>query len=221
MKKYNVVLWDTDGTLLDTKYSILRAIDWTAKQEGLRDITEEELESFFGPPAFEHFIDIFHISDEQAMRMLKTFRKRYNDEELFKTDPFPHVLDTMKELKKRGYKQGIASYKSEPSLSMLMEHFTFDKIVDKVAGGCDEIRKTKSGIMQECLEALSIDKKDYDKVLMIGDSMHDYNGAKEVGCDFLGVTYGVGFDDITKDEKEAKMCIGFCDDAKDILKYLP
>ena len=100
----------------------------------------------------------------------------------------------------------------------LFEHHDMTKYFDTLRGSINEKGLTKTDIMRLAIEDCKVN--DYEKVCMIGDTEHDYRGAINLNVSFIGVNYGAGFKGLTEEEKKYDKCIGFVDDAIDILKLV-
>lgn len=217
-KNFDVVLWDLDGTLMDTKAGILNSVRHTAKACGLKDLSDDEIDKFIGPP-FEHSAKIiFGVDDKEAVKLAEVFREKYKTLELFNAVPTPYIYEVMRELKDNDVLQGLATYKTEFCSFPLMEHFKFDEYLDVMHGGIVGMNKTKKDIMMECISDLKIN--DMNRVLMVGDTEHDLRASMELGCYFLGVNFGFGFNDLTETDKNYEKTISFIDDIRDLVKIV-
>ena len=90
----------------------------------------------------------------------------------------------------------VATYKRHDYAMKILEHFHISDYCDSMNGADNENVLTKADIVVKCMEECGV--TDRSKVVLIGDSEYDAIGAKGVGIDFIGVTYGFGFK--TKDD---------------------
>ena len=79
MSKYKAVLFDLDGTILDTSEGILKSIEETAEIMGLKKLEPEVLRTFIGPPIEWSFEDKYDIHGEDLKKAAATFRDRYSN----------------------------------------------------------------------------------------------------------------------------------------------
>lgn len=215
-KKFDLILFDLDGTLFDTTDTILNSIKATIKLLGLRELTKEEVGSFIGPPVVTSLKKFYpYMSDEEIDNVCKEYRKYYIDNELLKAELFPGMLDVLKELKANNYKIALATYKLMRCVTPLFDDKDVTKYFDTLRGSTSEIGMTKTDIMKLAISDCNI--TDMDKVCMIGDTEHDLRGAINCNLPFLGVTYGAGFKGLTDEEKNYSKLIGMVDRAIDIL----
>ncbi len=216
--EYGAVIFDVDGTLLNTAEGVLSAVKYTIRQYGLRELSENELQTFIGPPIQNSFQKHYGITDyDQLQTIATTFRNRYKDVDLLKAEPYEGIYELCEALTANGIRIAIATYKREDYAIKLLKHFRFDRYTEIMYGADHENKLKKSDIICKCLDALQITEK--HQAVMIGDSENDAKGAEQIGLDFIGVTYGFDFrtsDDIMK----YSTAIGSADFALDILKLL-
>ncbi|MCQ2481964.1 MAG: HAD hydrolase-like protein [Clostridia bacterium] len=216
MGKYKAVLFDLDGTVLDTSEGILLSIEQTIEELGLKKIAEEDRFSFIGPPIEWSFEDKCGIEGEALTKACASFRDKYANYNILKAVPYEGIFDLMAALKVRGVKTAIATYKKESYAIGLLEHFGFNKYYDVVHGSDPKGELKKSDIIELCLKEMGID--DYSEVLMVGDSKHDAGGAAAINVDFAGVSYGFGFGPGKAERIEDYPHVIYVDKPIDILK---
>ena len=188
--KYNVVIFDIDGTILDTTSGILNAIDYTIKKCNLNDLDYDDKLFFIGPPIQDSFKKTYNLTEDETKKIAEVFRNRYKSHDLYKAKPYDGILALLKELKEKGIKIGIATYKREDYTLDLMNYFGINKYCDSIHGSDFEGKLSKNDIIKKVLDEIKIEEK---KAVMIGDCETDYLGAKANEIDFIGVTYGFGF----------------------------
>lgn len=189
--RHRLVIFDLDGTLMDTSSGILMAVKDTITEHKMPELTEEQIRTFIGPPIQWSFEAQYGISKEQAQSMADTFRALYSTKHLLGAVPYPGIYDLLAALKLQGIKSAIATYKREDYALRLLKHYHFDDYTDIMYGGDNDGTLKKRDIIQKCIDTAGI--HDLKEVVMVGDTLHDSNGAKELGVDFIGVSYGFGF----------------------------
>lgn len=183
------VLFDLDGTLLDTSEGIIDSVQHTITTLSLPTIPLENLLQFVDPPIQNSLIDHYGLSPDEAQNGATIFRDYYKSKALFKAAIYPGIFDLLEYLKKNGILIGVATYKREDYAIELLKHF---KIADfcQVIHGADNYNKlTKADIIQLCISELHVGK---ENVVFVGDTEHDAKGAKDVGTKFIAVTWGFG-----------------------------
>lgn len=216
MGKYDIVIFDVDGTLLDTTEGVLAAVKHTLNKCGLEEPDEAVYRTFIGPPIKESFLKTYDIDNETAIKMTKIFRDRYKDVELLKAEPYDGIIDVFESIKVLGMKSAVATYKRQDYAESIVRHFGFGKYTDIIFGADNDNKMKKKDIIEKCIAVAGIN--DYKRVLMIGDSDNDAIGANEIGIDFLGVTYGFGFR--TKEEIYAHGAVFAADNAYEIKNFI-
>ena len=187
---YPVLLFDLDGTLLDTSEGIRKSVEETLRIMKLPQLPEETIRSFVGPPINRSLQETFQLSDEDTARATNVFRDLYKEQYLFCAEPYPGVFETLDHLRDAGYQLGVATYKREDYAIRLLEHFELARRF-RVIHGCDfESRLSKTDIIRQTLADLGCEPKD---AVLVGDTVHDQHSAEECGMKFFAVTYGFGF----------------------------
>lgn len=198
MNSIKLIIFDLDGTLFNTKPGIVKAIKKTSADEGFATVEDELYESFIGPPIEDSFMRVFGSQNEDAVRQGKLFRQYYGEEEyLFQAEEYDGMRQTLEELKKRGVKLALATYKKEWMGKKICEHFGYDAYLDSIHGSDPDGKLKKSEIINMCMSDCGCTSVD---TVMVGDTAFDASGAQNAGTRFVGVTYGFGFkdkDDIT------------------------
>ena len=191
MKKYKLVIFDLDGTLLDTSEGILSAAKYAIDKTGRSMPNQEVLESYIGPPIQQSFAKTFGIEGKELDEMALLFRNQYKDVDLLKAVPYKGIYELCQALLDKGFILAVATYKREDYALKLLEHYQFDKYMDIICGSDFAGKLTKADIIRKVIHFGKV--KSYEDVVMIGDTHHDAIGAEALGLDFLGVTYGFGY----------------------------
>ena len=207
MKKFELAIYDLDGTLLDTSIGVLESVKYTINYFGLDQLSDEELISFIGPPIQNSFAKKYKLEGKAIQEIASVFRDRYKNFDLLKAVPYSGIFDSLERLKENGLKLAVATYKREDYAIKLLQHFGFDKYFDVLHGADHDNVLKKSDIVKQCMTEILI--QDPSRVVLIGDTVNDEIGAKTVGIDFIGVAYGFGFRNVdlkskTSDQKFAQ-----------------
>ena len=207
----SALIFDLDGTLLDTTEGIVESVEYTIEELGLMQLDRAELLSFIGPPIIESFIKKFKISTEDAKRATCIFRTYYMSQALFKAKPYKGIFELLKELRLRGIKTGVATYKREDYALKLLYEFGFNVLMDSMHGADDNNYLQKADIIKMVVDDLGIIPS---KAVYVGDTELDFRGATVAGTAFIGVTYGFGY------KKGCCNLEKFANSPKDILGYI-
>ena len=201
--KFKCVIFDLDGTILDTSEGIMESVKYTLDYFEKNPLTDEQLRTFIGPPIQQSFAKNCDVQGEELDRFVKTFRKCYLEKNLYKARPYSGILELFSELCSAGVKPAVATYKRQDLADGVLKHFGFDKYTDIICGADFEGKLTKADIIKNAMNMANIsNNKD---AVMIGDSNNDAKGAQIAEVPFIGVTYGFGFK-LYSDIKEYPNC---------------
>ncbi len=215
MKKYQIAIFDLDGTLMDTGIGVLSSVRHVIKIKDLPELSEEQIQSFVGPPVQVSFQNVYGMSKENAWECADIFREQYKNVDLLKADAYPGIYDCLQTLRDKGIKIAVATYKRHDYAMKLLNYYNFNQYFDIMYGADMEGKYTKKDIICKCMDDLGI--TDYHSALMIGDTSNDAKGAMEIGMDFMGVTYGYGYR--TEEDMNEYPYVAAVDRVEDIVKY--
>lgn len=183
--KYDAVVFDLDGTLLDSKALIDASVVYTfEKHRPGYKLTEEEIDSFFGPTLQQSFVK-YAKDEEELNAMIATYREFNIPNHDAMVKAFPHAKETLKALQKSGIKTGVFSSKKTELLLHGLEICGLDKYVDLVIG-FDSVKNPKPDP-----EGLIKAKKELNanKLAYVGDTKGDIECAIAAGVTAVGVLY--------------------------------
>ncbi|MBY0124249.1 HAD hydrolase-like protein [Bacillus sp. S/N-304-OC-R1] len=195
--KYSTIIFDLDGTLLDTSQGIMRCANYSAKKMGIPELTVDQQKSFIGPPLFDSFIRECRLSENEARKAVELYRERYKEKGLYEAKHYTQIKQLLMLLNEQKYKTAVATLKRDDLAKEILNHFHLTPFIHSINGIDDQDTYSKSDIIKLCLQELEHD--DLSEVVMIGDSIYDAIGAEQIGIDFIAVTYGYGF----KNKEEA------------------
>lgn len=177
------VLFDLDGTLIDTNELIITSFMYTFEKYGL-NFTREETRQFNGPP----LRDTFHKLDPVlAEEMIATYRQHNIEHHDLYVKPFPNVVETVETLHEEGFKLGVVTTKMQPTVNMGLELTGLDKYFETVIAFNDvDNPKPHPEPVQMAMEALNADK---DTTIMVGDNYHDIVSGQNAGVYTAGVSW--------------------------------
>ncbi len=214
-KMLNTIIWDMDGTVLNTLYDLKTSMNYTLEMFNLKSHTIEEYRHAFGNGvryAFEEVVDN-DTPAELIDKMLPVFKEHYDKHCMDKTRPYEGIIDVMMTLKNRGYKQAIVSNKIDSAVQELYEKF-FKECVDVVVGEKDGVRrKPAPDMVDEALKELDSSK---DMAIYIGDSEVDLATARNSNLTCISVLWGFRDKDFLVESGATE----FADSPNDILKII-
>lgn len=195
-KEYKAVLFDLDGTLLNTYEGIILTVKDTIEHFGLNKLSEEEIRTFIGPPIEWSFEDKLGVTGDKLKEVCSFWRETYVNKNLLLAEEYDGMKEFIAYLKGNGVRLGVATYKKDDYARKLLEHYGFTSIMDVIHGSDYENKLSKADIIEWCIKDLDVPK---DSVLMVGDTKHDAIGALNAKVDFAGVTFGFGFGEYGED----------------------
>lgn len=192
-KNYDILLFDLDGTLLDTGKGITASVRYAIKKQHILIKDETELYRFIGPPLIESFMTFYEMSRENAERALIDYRTCYFGGAMYENKPYDGMTETLERLQKAGKTLMVATSKPEPLAEKILEYHDMKSYFSFIVGAkMDETRTTKAEVIEYLLRENGFDSAEKEKTLMIGDRKYDVIGANAVAIDCMGVLYGYG-----------------------------
>lgn len=213
---YKYYLFDLDGTISQSEPGILNCIRYALDAAGLPEPPEAVLKTFIGPSLYDSFTGKCHVDHDQALWLVDKYRERYNVIGLYETSIYDGIPETLKALKERGAKIGVATSKPTAPTEKILEKFDLAKYFDVVIGSNPDVTgSNKQVLITECLKRLkegeTMTQADREEIVMIddsasegkiqthekeavmiGDRMFDIDGGHACGIDTVGVLYGYG-----------------------------
>ena len=190
-KKLTTLLFDFDGTLLDTNELIFQTFEHVLGKHYPGKYERDEILPFLGPTLSETF---GLIDPEKVEELIQEYREWNiaNHDRL--SVEFDGVSETMRKLKDAGYKMGIVSTKRNDMIAKGLKLLDVEGVFDVVIG-MDDVEKTKPD-PEPILLALKRLGADREEALMIGDNYHDIVGGQNAGVHTAAVAWsakGEGF----------------------------
>ena len=182
------VLFDFDGTVYDTVEGITKSLQYGLKKNG-RDASLDELRCFAGPPLVDKLMEVYGVSRKEAEKIVVDFRERYQPIGIYESSPFPGIDQLLRDLRKDGYKLGIATSKPEVMAELLLDRSGLRDLFDVVAGSPpgEVNNKPKWQIVKDAMHQCGADT---DHAVLIGDTKYDVEGAEKCGIPCIGVRWG-------------------------------
>ncbi|MDO4289534.1 MAG: HAD hydrolase-like protein [Eubacterium sp.] len=190
MKKYKTIIFDLDGTLLDTSEGIFKAIRYTEKQMGFTPLPDDRLPDFVGPPSLSSYLSHYPIDRDTALEAVKHHRYYQGHQGAAEATPYEGIPELLMSLKELGCHLGVATLKRQDITELTLKKAGIYDDFEAVCGIDAAESLTKADIIRLVLKKLDTAPSD---AVMIGDSHFDAEGAKEAGVAFIGVSYGFGF----------------------------
>ena len=187
-----LIIFDLDGTLIDTRTDIANACNHALEQCGFpqRDIKEYNMLVGRGiDNLFRGAMPASEVNEENVARMRSLFVPYYNEHGCDWTRPYDGIMDILEVLKDKGLHFAVASNKYQEGTQSLVEKFfgkyDFVKILGQREG---RPIKPDPQIVDEAMEGVPGIRK--DEVIYVGDSNVDMETGINAGVRTIGVTWG-------------------------------
>jgi phosphoglycolate phosphatase len=186
-KKYKVIIFDWDGTIVNSTGLIVRAIKEAALIKGIPLSDEKKLFSVIGLGLDRAFHKLFNYLGEDEVIELQLLYKESYLKSINEVSLFDGIEFGIKDLRRRGYSLAIATGKSRRGLDMALQQSGLELLfgLTKTVDEC--FSKPHPQMVNEILDFYLARK---DEALIIGDSSYDLEMGLNAGIDSLGVTFG-------------------------------
>lgn len=178
MKK--TILFDVDGTLIDTEKPIIKAFQKTLKEELNLEVPDEELFYILGIPGK---IAIKKYSTEPVKTAEIMKRWEINDRQMFHYSTlFEGIEKTLKQLKKQKIQLGIVTSRTDQEMGIVLNNFDIEQYFDTfITASKTKLHKPNPEPILKAIETLNLDP---ENVIYIGDSIYDFQCAKNAQVAF-------------------------------------
>ena len=182
-----LIIFDLDGTLVDTSGDITNALNYALKPYGLRDLTVEDTMKMVGE-GITRLIEKILENERIQMRdtVIKRFLDYYSEHLVDFSTLYPHVRETLEKL--NGYKKAVISNKREYLSIRLLDKLDLLKYFDLVVGSDTTSERKPSAVpVIYVFTKLGVNP---DESIIVGDSNYDIEAGKKAGLKTVAVTYG-------------------------------
>jgi phosphoglycolate phosphatase len=182
-----IVIFDMDGTLIDSGTDMTISINHLRKQKNLPLLSVDEVTSSFSTPNLnlaKKFYDIDYYDDTHK----EIFHSHYIEQCTKNVKLYDGIYDLLKELKYNNIKMNVATNAYTVYAQKMLKHLEVDQYFNKIIGA-DKVKKSKPNpeMLDICKENI-----ENDKTILIGDSQKDCLGAKNANIKFIFAKWGYG-----------------------------
>ena len=198
MLRYKYVLFDLDGTLVDSASGITGSVEYALAHFGITGQTREQLTRFIGPPLMDSFMRFYGFPQEKAGEAVDLYRSDYRVRGVHMNTVYPGIPDLLQTLGRMGCTCCVATSKPEVFANIVVDEnglrpyisAVYGAELDDKEGRRRKLRSSKADVIAYALEGLG--SPDRGEALMVGDRRHDIEGAGASGIDSCGVLFGFG-----------------------------
>lgn len=203
-KKYDLIVFDMDGTILDTLEDLTDSMNAVLQMYHYEARSIDEIRSFVGNGLY----NLVRLAlpegkrKEHIQEVLSTMKEYYGKHNDIKTKPYDGILDLIRRLRTAGYQTAVVSNKIDSGVQALCEVY-YKGLFDVAIGEKDGIaRKPAPDMVYAALDALGVDKT---KAVYVGDSEVDLATAANAGLDMIAVGWGFRGEKFLKEQGAVKV----------------
>ena len=196
--KYTTIVFDCDGTLLDTLTDLRNAVNYVLRAHDLPERSVPEVKAALGNGVAHLMRQSLpdSISEAEFNTYLDEFKAYYGEHLQDYTAPYSGMLDVLDTLRAKGYKLAIVSNKIQEGITPLNKEYFGDRLPVAIGERPGLQRKPAPDMVLQALKELGSTQ---DESIYIGDSEVDVATAKNSGLLCIGVTWGFRDEQLHKD----------------------
>ena len=197
-KRYDFIVWDWDGTIMDSTPTIVECIQQACRDLGFQEPNDELASSVIGLGIQDSLRRaVPWIEPVHFPKLTDRFRYHYlsKDHELHL---FPGIRELLEGLRADGFLLGVATGKPRVGLDRSLKHHQLERFFHETRTADESFSKPHPGMLLDLAEVTQVPLR---RMLMIGDTTHDLEMAANAGVDAVAVTYGAHSVDTLKRAK--------------------
>lgn len=212
MQKFHAILFDVDGTLVDSAPGIIYTFTQVLTEMNV-DLKNVDLMKYVGPPLRVSFAN--HFSTEAEIEQATArYREIYKETGSYQSALYPGVADMLDTLKKAGFVLCTATSKPTGVVTPILEWLGVADYFDIIGGASmDKSRDNKTAVIQYVLQQPLLAGC---SAVMIGDRREDLQGAVNCNLPAVAVRYGYG----TPTEFTSFSPLFFAENCEELARYL-
>jgi len=187
LDRISCIIWDFNGTLLNDIFLSVQTINQLLLKRNLEQLSVERYKDVFSFPVKNYYEKIgFNFNAEPfeipAMEYIHSFNNQVNNCSLH-----THSLSVLKYFKSQGIRQFMLSAMEQNALNKCMEHQRISHYFEFISGLDDHYAASK---LQNGLQLIKTFQLNTSELVLIGDTVHDYEVARELGCKCILIANG-------------------------------
>lgn len=189
---FHTILFDLDGTVTDPKEGITRCVAYALEHFGIKVDDLDTLIPFIGPPLVDSFSGFYGMNETDSLIAVEKYRERFRVTGWAENKPYEGIAELLGDLKKAGKRISLATSKPEEFALKILYHFDLAQYFDLICGAPMHAHKGhgKVDVIEDALARMGI--TDRSGIIMVGDRLHDIEGAHKAGLPCVGVLFGYG-----------------------------
>lgn len=187
IEKYKHVIWDWNGTLMNDVDLCVELINQLLEPRGLKTLTREDYRDIFTVPVRDYYAKVgFDFSTESFEYLGKLWIDEY-EKRKFECGLYDGITNILERINKLGIGQSILSAYAQPTLDLMVEHYDIKKYFTHVVGLDNIYAAGKIHLGIDLMKRLGNGE---GETLIIGDMIHDFEVAQEIGADCILLASG-------------------------------
>ncbi len=187
-----LIIWDYNGTLIDDVYVALNSVNDMLIKRNMQTITIEQYYTFMDTPITKFYENLFDLNEITFDIIAKEFHKGYK-KHLPVNPLMENAIKVLEFAHKMNYKQVLISSSNIDKIIPTLKEFSILKYFDDISGATNNYADCKIQRGRSLIKKYSIKK---ENIYIIGDTLHDYEFAKEI--DVKCILTSKGHDGINK-----------------------
>jgi len=186
---YQLIIFDWDGTLMDSIDKIVICMQAAAEQEKQLIPTEQSIKNIIGLSllkAMQQLFPTLSLLEQEAL--VAAYKYQYTQSRHIVTPLYDGVKDLLIRLKAQGYTLAVATGKGRDGLDRMLQQSATTTLFSATICADEALSKPNPSMINQLLKRLNFTA---DQALMVGDSCYDLEMAANAGVDSIGVSYGV------------------------------
>jgi phosphoglycolate phosphatase len=188
-RRYDLIIFDWDGTLMDSETKIVRCFQAAASDAGARYPGDDAIRNVIGLGLMEAIDDVFtHEAPATRELVLQGYRDHFLVHDNTEMPLFPGVVEGLKQLRARGHQLAVATGKARRGLDRVFREVAISHLFHSTRCADETRSKPHPQMLEEILTETGVAP---GRAIMVGDSVFDMEMARNAGIDALAVSYGV------------------------------
>lgn len=189
MKQYQCVIFDWDGTLMNSEARIVASIQEAARRCGFPVLSDHESKQIIGLSLDNAILGLYpDATAQQIQQMASAYSQHFLEESAVQMETFEGAETLLKALQKAPVKVAIATGKSRRGLDQILAEFRFEPFFDMTRTPVESASKPDPLMLAQILDAFNLEPH---QAVMIGDTEFDMEMAQNINMDRIALSHGV------------------------------
>ena len=211
---FSCILWDVDGVIADASAGILPRLREVFASYDMQPPAPDELSRWIGPPMIVSF-QRYGMDEAQAEEAVAKYRElAARDGYAASVAIYDGVTEVLRAVYAAGIPQATASSKPENQVRAILDHYELIELFTAVAGSLPGQKEDKATVIGDALQRLAAEGADVSRPVLIGDRVHDIEGAAKHGIPVIFAEWGFG------EPQEGAHALAHADSPKSLIPLL-